>query len=105
MCELVAMDRRSECLNSPGTKLGSVLIMIQTYISMADMTRARRITANLPENLLEDAMHVTGKGITDTLVEGLRLVRRARGYEKAMALRGKVRLTIDLEESRERRRG
>jgi hypothetical protein len=49
-------------------------------------------------------MEVTGKGITETLVEGLRLVRRARAYEKAMALRGKVKLSIDLDASRERRR-
>jgi hypothetical protein len=65
---------------------------------------ARRITANLPEDLLEEAMQATRKGITDTLVEGLRLVRRARAYEKALALRGKVRLDVDLESSRERRR-
>lgn len=68
------------------------------------MTRARRVTANLPGDLLDDAMEVTGKGITETLVEGLRLVRRARGFERAMALRGKLRLDVDLEESRERRR-
>lgn len=68
------------------------------------MTRARRITANLPEDLLDDAMKVTQKGITETIVEGLRLVRRARGYETAMALRGKVKLDVDLETSRERRR-
>ena len=55
-------------------------------------------------DLLKDAMDVTGKGISETLVEGLRLVRRARAYEKAQALRGKIRLTIDLDESRERRR-
>ena len=66
--------------------------------------RAKRITANLPEDLLSEAMKVTRKGITGTLVEGLRLVRRARGYEKAMALRGKVKLDIDLEASRERGR-
>jgi hypothetical protein len=66
--------------------------------------KTRRITANLPEDVLEDAMGITGKGITETLVEGLRLVRAARGYEKAMALRGKIRLNVDLEESRERRR-
>ena len=40
------------------------------------MARARRITANLPEELLSDAMKVTRKGITETLVEGLRLGRR-----------------------------
>ena len=68
------------------------------------MARAKRITANLPGDLLAEAMKVTRKGITGTLVEGLRLVRRARGYEKAMALRGKVRLDVDLEGSRERRR-
>jgi hypothetical protein len=68
------------------------------------MGRARRITANLPEDLLDDALRVTGKGITETLVAGLRLVRRTRAYDKAMALRGKVHLVIDLDESRERAR-
>lgn len=68
------------------------------------MRPARRITANLPGDLLAEAMKVTRKGITETLVEGLRLVRRARAYERAMALRGKLRLEVDLEESRERRR-
>ena len=73
-----------------------------TVISITVM--ARRITANLPRQLLDEAMEVTGKGITETLVEGLRLVRRARAYDRAMALRGKVHLEIDLETSRERRR-
>jgi hypothetical protein len=39
-----------------------------------------------------------------TLVEGLERVRRADAYRKAMALKGRVRLTIDLAASRERRR-
>ena len=75
-----------------------------TAVSIPIVTKGRRITANLPEQLLEEAMEVTGKGITETLVEGLRLVRRARAYEKAMALRGKVKLSIDLGASRERHR-
>ena len=70
--------------------------------SMDVMTK--RITANLPDELLRQAMDVTGKGITDTLIEGLRRVRRARAFDKAQALRGKISLKIDLEESRERRR-
>jgi hypothetical protein len=65
---------------------------------------ARRITANLPGELLDDAMHVTGKGITETLVEGLLRVRRSRAYHRAVALKGKIRLDVDLEASRERRR-
>ena len=68
------------------------------------MAKIRRVTANLPGELLEDAMDVTGKGITETLVTGLHLVRRTRAYRKAMALRGKVHLKIDLDQSRERSR-
>jgi hypothetical protein len=73
-------------------------------VSISDMTKAKRITANLPEDLLEEAMKVTKRGITETLVEGLRQVRRRSAYETAMALRGKIKLDIDLETSRERRR-
>ncbi len=65
------------------------------------MNQTRRVTANLPDELLEEAMQVTGQGITETLTEGLRLVRRTRAYPKAMALKGKLRL--DLDASRERR--
>lgn len=75
-----------------------------TVISMNVMAKTRRITANLPGDLLRDAMEVTGSGITETIVSGLRLLRRARAYETAMALRGKVDVVVDLERSRERRR-
>jgi hypothetical protein len=64
----------------------------------------RRVTANLPGELLDAAREVTGKGITETLIEGLQQVQRRRFYERAMKLRGKLRLRIDLEESRGRRR-
>jgi hypothetical protein len=68
------------------------------------MSRLRRVTANLPDDVLRDAMVVTGEGITETIVTGLRLVRRTRAYERAMALKGKIRLDVDLTTSRERRR-
>ena len=64
----------------------------------------RRVTANLPEELLDEAMEATGAGITETLTEELRLVRRSRAYAKAMALKGKLRLRVDRDVSRERRR-
>ncbi|HET7693448.1 MAG TPA: hypothetical protein VFM44_10205 [Gemmatimonadota bacterium] len=63
----------------------------------------RRITANLPEDLLEEAMEATGAGITETLTEGLELVRRTRAYRKAMRLKGSLNLDVDLKGSRERR--
>jgi hypothetical protein len=71
---------------------------------MRIMNRVRRVTANLPEGVLREAMAVTGEGITETIVTGLQLVRRARAYERAMALKGKIRLDVDLTTSRERRR-
>lgn len=67
-----------------------------------DVMTARRITANLPDDLLESAMQITGKGITETLIEGLEQVQRRRFYERSLALRGKLRLSVDLEETRGR---
>ena len=66
------------------------------------MGEAKRITANIPPDLLEDACRATGKGITDTLIYGLELVRRSRAASKAAALRGRIRIGVDLEHSRER---
>jgi hypothetical protein len=87
----------------------AVLTIIMTTISIDGMTRnsvtrARRVTANLPARLLDDAMEATGHGITDTIIRGLELIRRSRAHEKAMALRGKVKLVVDVDASRERRR-
>jgi len=66
--------------------------------------RIRRITSNRPADLLEDATQVTGKGMTDTLIDGLTLIRRSRAHAKARKLHGKLHLDIDLNVSRERRR-
>jgi hypothetical protein len=68
------------------------------------MNATRRVTANLPAGLLDDACSATGKGITETLVAGLTLVTRTRAAGKAAKLRGRLRLDIDLEASRERAR-
>jgi hypothetical protein len=73
-------------------------------MSPRPVPRTRRVTANLPVDLLDRARRVTGKGITETLVEGLELVRRASAASKARALRGKLRIELDLEASRERAR-
>lgn len=68
------------------------------------MNGTRRVTANLPAELLAEAQAVTKKGITDTLVHGLTLVRRSRAYEKAMKLKGKLHLDLDIDELRGRPR-
>ena len=65
---------------------------------------ARRITANLPSDLHEQAMKATGRGITETLIEGLERLRRADAYRNAMTLKGQIPIAVDLRTSRERRR-
>jgi len=62
----------------------------------------KRITANLPATLLDEATAVTGKGITQTLIAGLELVRRSGSHVKAARLRGRIKLNVDLGTSRER---
>lgn len=69
-----------------------------------DLQNVKRITANLPEKLLEQALEVTHRGITETLIEGLKLLKKRRAYAKGMALKGKLNLEIDIDTSRERGR-
>jgi hypothetical protein len=68
------------------------------------MNGTRRVTANLPIGLLDQATRASGKGITETLVAGLTLVKRSAAARKAKVLRGRIRLDVDLEVSRERSR-
>jgi hypothetical protein len=64
----------------------------------------KRVTVNVPARLLDHAQQVSGRGITDTIIAGLELVARRRAYDKALALKGKLRLDIDVDASRERSR-
>jgi hypothetical protein len=75
-----------------------------TYLRMYNSRKPsiRRITANLPAQLLKSACSVTGAGVTETLVRGLELVRRSAAVKKARMLKGKLHLDIDIETSRER---
>ena len=65
------------------------------------MNITRRITANIPENLLLEAEEVTGKGITATLIEGLKLIKRSRAYDRAQKLKN-IKLDVNIDISRER---
>jgi hypothetical protein len=64
--------------------------------------KLKRITANLPADLLAEAIEVTHQGITDTLVLGLQMVKRISAYQKVQALKGKVNIELDIEVSRGR---
>jgi Arc/MetJ-type ribon-helix-helix transcriptional regulator len=54
------------------------------------METARKITVEVPPELLEKAQQAIGAGITETVRTGLKLVAASRTYSQLRALRGKV---------------
>jgi len=55
------------------------------------MSEMRKITVFVPAKLLASAQDYTGKGVTETVREGLERLSRARFYERLRALKGKVK--------------
>jgi hypothetical protein len=62
------------------------------------MDTARKITVEVPLDLLEKAQRASGAGITQTVRTGLRLVAASRTYDRLRQLRGAVRFTRTLAE-------
>jgi len=57
------------------------------------METARKITVEVPLELLKKARQASGAGITQTVRTGLQLVAASRTYARLRQLRGKVRFT------------
>jgi hypothetical protein len=62
------------------------------------MAIARKITAEVPPELLDKAQRASGTGITQTVRTGLQLVAASRTYSRLRQLRGKVRFSRTLAE-------
>ncbi len=57
------------------------------------METARKITVEVPQELLEKAQQATGTGVTQTVRAGLQLVAASQTYARLRQLRGKVRFS------------
>jgi hypothetical protein len=57
------------------------------------METARKITVEVPQELLKKAQRASGAGITQTVRTGLQLVAASQAYAQLRRLRGKVRFT------------
>jgi len=68
------------------------------------MGAARKVTLLVPADLLEKAQRSSGKNLTATVCDGLRLVAAGPAYDGLRRLRGKVRFSIDLQTLREDQR-
>lgn len=60
------------------------------------MQTARKITVEIPADLLEKAQRASGAGITQTIRTGLTLLAASQAYTRLRQLRGKVRFTRSL---------
>jgi hypothetical protein len=57
------------------------------------MDTARKITVEVPVELLERAQEASGAGVTQTVRTGLQLVAASRTYARLRKLRGKIRFS------------
>jgi len=62
----------------------------------------KKITIEIPEQLLEKAQEATGTGITQTVRTGLQLVAASQAYARLRQFRGKVRFSRTLAELTDR---
>ena len=57
------------------------------------MRRARKVTVEVPRELLEKAQRASGAGVTQTIRAGLKLIAASRTYAQLRKLRGQVRFS------------
>lgn len=60
------------------------------------METARKITVEVPADLLRKAQQASGTGITQTVRAGLEIIAASRAYTRLLQLRGKVRFSQSL---------
>jgi hypothetical protein len=67
------------------------------------MPAQRKITVQLPADLVERAQKASGQGLTETIRQGLRLVAAGETFRQVAKLRGTVKFSVDLARLREDR--
>ena len=67
------------------------------------MGKTKKITVEVPADLLREAQRVSRAGVTETVRNALKNYARSDWYDKIMALRGKVQFTESMESLREDR--
>jgi hypothetical protein len=67
------------------------------------MQTARKITVEIPQQLLEKAQQASGTGITQTVRTGLELLAASDTYARLRRFRGKVRFSRTLAELKDDR--
>ena len=64
----------------------------------------RKITVMIPEELIRAAIKDSGKNITDTIKEGLMMVKAKSAYRGLLSRRGKEKISLNIKELRKDKR-
>ena len=67
------------------------------------MAKARKITVEVPDDLLKKAQRASGSGVTQTVRAGLQLMATSEAYARLLQFRGKVRFSRSVEELKDDR--
>ena len=67
------------------------------------MSELRKITVEVPADLLEKAQAASGTGVTQTVREGLQILAAKQTYARLREFRGKVRFSMTAEELKDDR--
>jgi len=67
------------------------------------MAKARKITVEVPAELLERAQRASGAGVTQTVRAGLQLMAASEAYARLLQFRGKVRFSRSVKELKDDR--
>lgn len=71
------------------------------YIYTMPTKKMKKITLELPVDVLARALESSGQGISGTVRQALELLSARVAYEKLRALRGKVKFSVDLKTLRD----
>ena len=63
-------------------------------------TAMKKITVNVPPKVLDRAREITGRGVTETIVQGLLELDRQHKRTTLRTLRGRIQFDLDLEKTR-----
>lgn len=67
------------------------------------MGNTRKITVDVDEDLLQTAQSASQESISETVRLGLRLLAASQSFQKALALKGKVRFSKSWQELKDDR--
>ena len=80
-----------------------IWIRHQIWYSWAMQSTLRKVTVLLPADLVKRATKATGQGVTPTIRRGLESIAAGEAYDGLRRLRGKVKLSLNVDELRQDR--